>query len=174
MLLSDVVSALFLVDDQAVDFSGFVFERGRFYHLSLADTSVTNIQLVDCSFDSLDIADGDTKGISVSNSVVLRLAGIAKLEHAPPWFMSCLVDTLQKTSTLSAIREVGLGVSHTFLLSSLRKLFLQPGGGRKEASMYKGYGDAGTKRVCEKVIALLVREGFCGKFKGESLSLIHI
>lgn len=32
--------------------------------------------------------------------------------------------------------------------------------------MYKGYGDSTTKRVCEKVIALLVKERFCSKVKG--------
>lgn len=34
--------------------------------------------------------------------------------------------------------------------------------------MYKGYGDSATKRICDKVIALLVREKFCQKLKGES------
>jgi hypothetical protein len=32
--------------------------------------------------------------------------------------------------------------------------------------MYKGYGDVGTKKICEKVIALLVRDGFCQKIRG--------
>ena len=34
--------------------------------------------------------------------------------------------------------------------------------------MYKGYGDSSSKKVCEKVIALLLRKEFCSKFKGTS------
>jgi hypothetical protein len=34
--------------------------------------------------------------------------------------------------------------------------------------MYKGYGDSASKKICEKVIALLLRKGFCGQFKGTS------
>jgi hypothetical protein len=69
---------------------------------------------------------------------------------------------------LAQIRQAGLSVAQTFLLSSLRKLFLQPGSGRKHSSMYKGYGDSASKRICEKVIALLLRKGFCSRFRGTS------
>lgn len=34
--------------------------------------------------------------------------------------------------------------------------------------MYKGYGDSSTKKTCDKVIHLLVREEFCSTFKGQS------
>jgi hypothetical protein len=34
--------------------------------------------------------------------------------------------------------------------------------------MYKGYGDSSSKKVCEKVINLLLRNGFCSKFQGTS------
>jgi hypothetical protein len=37
--------------------------------------------------------------------------------------------------------------------------------------MYKGYGDVATKKICEKVIALLLREGFCSKFQGSTEDL---
>ncbi|WP_156141330.1 hypothetical protein [Aeromonas dhakensis] len=86
----------------------------------------------------------------------------------PLWIKKTHVDSYQNLKTLSAIREAGLSVAQTFLLSSLRKLFLQPGGGRKESSMYKGYGDSSTKKTCEKVIHLLVSDGFCQKYKGNS------
>ena len=34
--------------------------------------------------------------------------------------------------------------------------------------MYKGYGDSAGKKICEKGIALLLRKGFCSRFKGTS------
>ena len=168
ILLSDLLSGVFGMEGEAIDFGKCQFDGGKFHTLLLADTAVSNIRLVDCQFDYLDITDAEPRNIVIAESVVVRLAGITSGEHAPTWLTDCLVEVYQSLGTLSAIREAGLSVSQTFLLSSLRKLFLQPGGGRRESSMYKGYGDSATKKTCEKVIQLLVREGFCSKWKGES------
>ena len=32
--------------------------------------------------------------------------------------------------------------------------------------MYKGYGDSASKKISEKVIALILRKGFCSQFRG--------
>ena len=171
VLLSDLLSGLFLIEAEKLDFSGRRFDGGKFFSVALSDTSVQNLCLHDCQFDYLDITDAEPVGIVVENCVIVRLAGITSSQHSPPWFKGCLVDVYQSLETLSKIREAGLTFPQTFLLSSLRKLFLQPGGGRKESSMYKGYGDSATKRTCDKVIHLLVREKFCEKFKGRSESI---
>ncbi len=168
VLLSDLLSGLFHLEASDVDFGGHTFEDGKFFRVSVAGTAVRNISLLDCQFDHLDITDAEPTMVSFVDCVVVRLAGITGSEHAPAWFTNCLVDVYQSIGTLAEIREAGLTVAQTFLLSSLRKLFLQPGGGRKESSMYKGYGDSTTKKTCEKVITLLVRDGFCTKFKGQS------
>jgi hypothetical protein len=166
VLLSDILSALFLVDSDEIDLGGLDFYLGRFSQISLADTAVRNLHLRDCTFEDLDLTDAEPENISIQDSMIMRLAGVTANEHLPSWVVDCLVENFQSVNTLAAIRQAGLTVAQTFLLSSLRKLFLQPGGGRKESSMYKGYGDTRTKRTCEKVIALLVREGFCHKYKG--------
>lgn len=166
VLISDLLSALFLVESKKMDFNNFVFSGGKFSKVSLSDTTVKNLKLYDCQFDYLDITEGGPKGIEISRSVIVRLAGVTSGEHAPNWFNECLVEVYQTIETLTAIREAGLTVAQTFLLSSLRKLFFQPGGGRQENSMYKGYGNSNTKKTCEKVIQLLLRERFCASYKG--------
>lgn len=168
VLLSDMLAALFQADCNSLDFASQRFEGGKFFKVAMADTPVQNLQLVDCQFDHLDITDAEPKGVSIAQCVIVRLAGITSSEHSPKWLTDSLVEVFQSLGTLAAIREAGLSVPQTFLLSSLRKLFLQPGGGRKESSMYKGYGDSTTKKTCEKVMHLLVREDFCSKFRGES------
>lgn len=168
VLLSDLLSGLFHLDAPQVDFGGHKFDDGKFFRVAVAGTAVRNITLVACQFDNLDITDAEPTKVAFSDCAVIRLAGITSKEHAPPWFNNCLVDIYQSVGTLTDIRSAGLTVAQTFLLSSLRKLFLQPGGGRKESSMYKGYSDSNTKKTCEKVIGLLVRDGFCSTFRGQS------
>lgn len=171
VLLSDLLSAVMICDDGRYDMGGLVVNRGRFFHVSLADSKVENLVFDDCLIESLDLTDAPSTGIVIRNSQILHLAGVTSKEHLPPWIENCLFEDFQSTSTSAAIREAGLSTAQTFLLTSLRKLFLQPGAGRKESSMYKGYGDSNTKKTCEKVIALLVREKFCQKFKGATEAL---
>lgn len=171
VIVSDLLSALFRLEDGDIDFGGVTFGGGRFYHIALGDSKVRNISIHDSSFDILDLTDAEPVGIRISESVITRMSGIAAPEHLPSWIVDCEVEDFQNLKTLVAIREAGLTIAQTFLLSSLRKLFLQPGSGRRESSMYKGYGDSTTKRICEKVIVLLLKERFCSKVKGSSESL---
>lgn len=171
VLLSDLLSAIFLSDGVKADFGGMVFEGGKLYNLSLADCSVSGVYFVDCSFDNVDLTDAEPTDIMISKSTIMRVAGVTSKEHLPSWVTDCLFEDFQCMNTLTAIREAGLTVAQTYLLSSLRKLFLQPGSGRKESSMYKGYGDSTSKKTCDKVIALLVREKFCQKFRGATEEL---
>jgi ABC-type dipeptide/oligopeptide/nickel transport system ATPase component len=171
IIISDLLSALFRLEDGDIDLGGLTFGGGKFYHMALGDSKVRNISIRDSSFDTLDLTDAEPIGINISDSVITRMSGVTSREHLPTWIVDCLVEDFQNLKTLVAIREAGLSIAQTFLLSSLRKLFLQPGSGRRESSMYKGYGDSTTKRICEKVIALLLKERFCSKVKGASEAL---
>lgn len=166
VILSDIISSVFLCDGEIFDFGGLRFNGGKFHQISLSDASVRNIIFEDCHFNFLDITDAESQGVQLVKSTISQITGVTGHQHLPSWINNCLVEGFQSIATLSAIREAGLTVSQTFLLSSLRKLFLQPGGGRKESSMFKGYGDSATKKVCEKVIGLLVREKFAEKHRG--------
>lgn len=171
IIVSDLLSALFRFEEGDIDLGGIAFGGGKFYHVELGDSKVRNISIRDSSFDTLDLTDAEPIGIKIVESVITRMSGVTSPEHLPPWIVDCLVDSFQNLKTLVAIRQAGLSIAQTFLLSSLRKMFLQPGSGRRESSMYKGYGDSTTKRICEKVIALLLKERFCSKVKGSSEAL---
>jgi hypothetical protein len=171
VLLSDMLTALFLCEGIQSEFAGLVFSGGRFTRLALSDSPVTNIRFQDCLFEYLDLTDAQPKGITIADSTIIRADGVTSIAHLPPWVTNCLVEEFQSVNTLAQIRIADLTVAQTFLLSSLRKLFLQPGGGRRHSSMYKGYGDAATKKICEKVIAMLVRGGFCERIQGTTEDL---
>jgi hypothetical protein len=171
VLLSDMISALFLCHGVPSQFHGILHRGGKFFHLSFAECPISGIHFDDCLFDSIDLTDASPDDILITDSIIRSVSGVTSNETTPSWVRNCLFDEFQSVNTLAEIRVAGLSVAQTFLLSSLRKLFLQHGSGRKHSSMYKGYGDAATKKVCEKVIALLVREGFCSKFQGATEDL---
>ncbi|MGG2044890.1 hypothetical protein [Burkholderia gladioli] len=168
VLLSDLLSSLFLCDGHLIDFGGLIIEKGRFHAISLSSSKLINFNLNDCYVGSLDITDADPQGINLMSCVIDVLDGVADEDNLPPWISNPAVGQYQSVSTLAAIRQAGLSVAQTFLLTSLRKLFLQPGAGRKESSMYKGFGDSTSKKICEKVISALIHYKFCTRFKGSS------
>lgn len=171
VLLSDLLAALFVADVPEIDLDDLELKAGVFSHVSLADTVVSNVTLTDCYFEVLDITDANPNKIFIKNAAIVSMAGVTAKEHVPSWISNGHIETLQSVSTLSAIKQADLTVAQTFLLSSLRKLFLQPGAGRKESSMYKGYGDIESKRICERVIGLLIRGHFCERVQGSTGAL---
>ena len=168
VLISDFISALFFTESGVSDLGGVQLMQERISNVFFSSQNVINFELVDCYIGDLDVTDAAPTGVKIVDSVIDRLDGVAALEHLPEWIVNPLVGQYQSINTLAAIRHAGLTVAQTFLLSSLRKLFLQPGAGRKESSMYKGYGDSSTKKICDKVINTLIQQKFCSRYKGTS------
>lgn len=168
VLMSDLISAIFLLDIGNLEFNDFTFSGGRFYSISLNESHITGLQLSDCHIEILDITDSSSNKIQIDSSTITRLSGVSNADSLPNWIRDCLIGEYESVKTLSAIKQTGLSLPQTFLMTSLRKLFLQPGSGRKSSSMYKGYGDLQSKRTCEKVIGILVREKFCQRIRGDT------
>lgn len=171
VFLSDLIAAVYHYGDAPVDFAGLNLSEGKFHYLPCSDSTVSGITFIECSFEGLDLQDSTMQRTEFRDCTIRQLDGYASQALLPPFFKNCAIQHFQNISTLVAIKGAGLSVAQTFLLSSLRKLFLQPGAGRQESSMYKGYRDAASKKVCERVINLLIREKFCQVHKGANGSL---
>ncbi|MBK9579098.1 MAG: hypothetical protein IPO40_18680 [Fibrobacteres bacterium] len=166
VLISDLLSAISHCDCEHISFANCIIDKGNFSSLNIGDSALENITLNDSHFKMLDITDAVDQGVKITNSTIEKITGVASASMLPSWINSCIIDSYQNLNTLSQIKMAGLNLAQTFLLSSLRKLFIQSGSARKESSMFKGYGDLSSKKICDKVLALLVREEFCSKHKG--------
>jgi len=171
VLLSDLMSALYLDPNGKLDFGGLTFLGGIFHQISFGEAHISNIVFRECEFRAADFHDAELDRVSIVDCTIRDLAGYSSSATLPPFIISTVVQEYQSVATLVAIRAAGLSVAQTFLLASLRKLFLQPGGGRQESSMYKGYRDASSKRICDRVIALLVKDGLCQRMRGNNDAL---
>jgi hypothetical protein len=168
VLVSDMLSALFLCTLQDVDMGNTTLQLGRFEQISLSTSRIKNLILNDCYIKNLDVTDSAPDNVKLIECAITALDGVADEASLPDWIVTPIIENYQELATLSAIKHAGLKLSETFLLSSLRKLFLQPGAGRKESSMYKGYGDSASKKICDKVISLLLHYKFCSLHNGAS------
>ncbi len=170
VLISDIISAI-MTSGALIDMGGLRLQGGSFHTVNFGDSNLYDFTFYSCHFEAVDLSDATPTKINVQDSTIQYLAGSSDEGGLPPWITSCVVDGYQKVDTLAAIKKADLGIAQTFLLSSLRKLFLQPGAGRRESSMYKGYADSKTKWICEKVIDLLVKERICSRHRGTTETL---
>lgn len=170
VLISDIISAI-MTSGYPVEMGGLRLQGGSFYTVNFAESNLSDITFYSCHFESIDLSEATPNKVTIRDSTIQYLAGSSDEAGLPAWVDSCLVDGYQKVDTLAAIKKADLGVAQTFLLSSLRKLFLQPGAGRRESSMYKGYADSKTKWICEKVIDILVKEKICSRHRGTTETL---
>ena len=168
IVLSDLISSLYLCDGTMADFAGWEFSDGSFQNVDFGNGSVDGIHFKSCYFEQANLTDAAPKKTMLSSCIIGRIAGVASQENLPDWFQDCAVEAFQDFKTLTALRKGNFSTAQTFLLASLRKLFLQPGAGRKRSSMFKGFGDIESKRISEKVLGLLKSERFCTEHQGKA------
>ncbi|EMF89058.1 hypothetical protein LEP1GSC005_4185 [Leptospira santarosai str. ST188] len=61
-----------------------------------------------------------------------------------------------------------LNPAQNIFLSIIRKLFFQPGSGRRDTALFRGLGDSKNKRIVEQIIKLLLSEKIISQHKGDS------
>lgn len=171
IVLSDLISSLYLCDGPASNFIGWELSDGSFQSVDFGNGQVDGIHFKSCYFEQVDLTDAAPQNTTLLSCVIGRMAGVGSQENLPDWFQNCAVEAFQDFKTLTALRKGKFSTAQTFLLASLRKLFLQPGAGRKRSSMFKGFGDIESKRISEKVLGLLKNEKFCTEHPGKAEQL---
>ncbi len=81
----------------------------------------------------------------------------------PPIFDGCMFDGFSESAaTNAAIMSSSLATGAKVLLTILRKLYLQRGGGRKESALYRGL-DHRDRRLVPEVLGLVASAGLAAK-----------
>jgi hypothetical protein len=102
----------------------------------------------------------------IDNCIILALSGVSSQSGLPNWISKCEIENYQALNTISRIRNANLNPAQLIFLSFIRKLFLQPGSGRKEAALFRGLGDSVNKKLSDKIIKIMIREGLVDTAKG--------
>lgn len=147
---------------QEVDFRGLEISSATFGRMNLDDVVVQGLTLRDCLISELTVnADSITGGISFHNCLVVRAIGIADERGLPrDIFLDCTVENFDDMATNNAVLQSNLPAQLKALMTVLRKLYKQAGGGRKMASFFRGITHHGVADYVESVVRTLEVEGF--------------
>lgn len=165
-LSADIVASMLRSSRAEVDFGNMALKGGAFSEVDFSGLSASNLSIVEATIEELVIPASPPVNVTVSECAIGKVTGVSSAAGLPRWVREVQADEFDSVRTISRIRSAGLSPAHEALVGIVKKTFFQPGSGRKEEALTRGFADGPGKSVAPKVLKLLVREGVLDTFKG--------
>jgi hypothetical protein len=157
-----------ITGEKGLDCKDMTLVDALFHSLDLEDKVLSNLTLLSCGIDELTVGAGLTKSsITFQQCVIDKIVGVPSKDGLPSEkFLVCDFGEFDDVSTNAAIWRLNVPPRLKALLSVLRKLYLQAGGGRELAALKRGLpGGGGVHSDIDEVLKLLEKEGMI--FRGD-------
>lgn len=170
VLAADIVAAICLLDIPLVDFKDLFIKDGHFSFLSFEEKEIRRLTIQSAIVEKLDLTNSKLSDTVRLNDCVISTAyGIASHDslNANEHFSSCAVENVEPLATATLIKKARLTNPQKICVGMLKKIFLQPGAGRKESTLIRGTGTSVDKTLCEDILRILLDEKLVFKIKGD-------
>jgi hypothetical protein len=97
---------------------------------------------------------------------VYGIASDTVLEDLPN-FAECNAENVDALITATLIKNARFSNPQSAFIQMLKMLFMQPGKGRRESTLYQGVGSRVDKATFEKMLRLLLEEKIVTRHKGD-------
>ncbi|MDQ0251599.1 hypothetical protein J2W22_003687 [Sphingomonas kyeonggiensis] len=158
-LAADISSSFMLTGSDRIDFEGLNISNATFSLFDMSKTIPDNIVISSSIFSNIVVPSSPPKGTKFLGCLAGRVSGVASKAALPTWLALDSVDYFDSTQTVSKIRDAGLSPAHEILATIVKKTFFQKGSGRKEEALLRGFGQSASKKLSDRVLKLLLREG---------------
>ena len=144
-----------------LDAHGLAVYSAAFAELVFDDASVDNLHLEGCIVDYLEVGPAFLRStVRLSNCEIGRVAGVSDSEGLPPGrLIDCNIAEFDDASTNAAVLRLDLTPPVKAVLTVLRKLYLQRGGGRKLSALSRGLPNGPICDAVPNVLHVLESEG---------------
>lgn len=168
VLAADIVAAICLLDSSSLDFKGLEITGGYFAHLSFEGKEIERLYLRDSVIERFDLTNAKIKeSTEISKCLIGTAYGIAAHKSVPANFVECEVENFEALATTTLIKKARLSESQKLFVQMLRKIFYQPGAGRKEGALLRGMGSSVNKSLGEKILSALLDAKLITRHKGD-------
>ena len=99
--------------------------------------------------------------------ILSEVHGISSRKSIPEQIIACEVNCFEMLATTTLIKRARLSESQKLYVEMIRKIFYQPGAGRKEAALLRGMGVSANKQLGGKILNKLLDEGLVTRIKGD-------
>lgn len=135
--------------------------------LDLENSMLTGVSFTESVIEEVILPSGSIDGIGIEHCLIGKVSGVSSSAGLPNWFHDNEVEMYDSVRTMTRIKDAGLSPAHEVLVVVLKKIFFQPGNGRKEEALLRGFESCKHNKIARRVISLLVSDGFLGTFKGK-------
>lgn len=168
VLASDIIGAVCLLDCSALDFKGLDVIGGHFSYLSFEGKVVERLSLRDTIIEHFDLTNAKIKeNVTFTQCLIVTAYGIASHKSLPENFVECSVENFEALATTTLIKRAKLSEPQKLFVQMLRKIFHQPGAGRKESALLRGMGSSVNRPLGEKILGALLDEKLITRHKGD-------
>lgn len=168
ILAADIISALCLLDIDNLDFKDLNIVASHFSYLSFEGKEIRRLSISDSIIEKIDLTNSKlNNSVKLSKCIISTVYGIASRKSIPAPIVDCDVDHFEMLATTTLIKRARLSESQKLFVEILRKIFFQPGAGRKEAALLRGMGVSANKPLGQKILSKLLEEKLITRHRGD-------
>lgn len=156
-----------LLKERDLNFSRFSVTNGKFSIIDLTGKTVSDLTIAEAEIGELIIEDTISKNFVIKDSIIDKVIGISSSDGFPDFIIDTEAGEFEDVLTISRISELDIDDKHKTLLSIIKKLFFQPGKGRKEEALLRGTERYWDERTARKILNYMYNEGIVDNFKGD-------
>lgn len=159
VLGADIVSALCMCSEDCVDFKGVVIDGGCFSYLSFEGKEIHELVILNSIIDRLDLTNSKiVESVEIRKSIISTIYGVSSRSSIPAQFCDCEVKQFELLATNTLVKRARLSNSQKILVEMIRKLFFQPGKGRKEGTLLRETAGSSYKKISQSILSELINE----------------
>lgn len=165
---ADYVAARLIVGGDKIDFEKLSVDNGEISSLFFVDVIAKNLTITNTHVSRLVLENSQLIDVFIDNCVIDRVEGVSSQDKLPESFgPKCAVEEFDEALSSARISTLNLSNPQKTLLALIKKLFFQPGSGRREEALLRGTESYWDKSAADKVLHYLDTERIIRKIKGD-------
>ena len=163
---SDFVACT-LLEGQNLNFGMISISGGMFTIMDFSGKSLSNLSISESTIGELILDNYQVNNVDIDTCLIDKVIGISSNDGFPDFVTNCVVDEFEDVLTTARISELDIDDKHKTLLSIIKKLFFQPGKGRKEEALLRGTERYWDEKAATRALHFMMSEGLVDRFKGD-------
>ena len=148
-------------DHDAIDCQNLEVREGHLHAIDIEERAITRLTINSCIVDAVRVGSAlaNSPSLLFEDCMIGRVVGVPAQDGLPgEKFRNCDIERFDDASTNAAVLKLPIPDEQKVLLTVLRKLYLQAGGGRKLGALKRGL-PGHMKSLVDRVVDVLKTEG---------------
>ena len=167
-IAADYLCSAVEIAGDAIDLTGVPIFNATIDRLEMVDLEVSGLKVTDCFFKDLHLEGVSFQDSSFESCFFDHIAGVSDRTRLPSSFAeSCEFESFSSAENVARISELPLTDAQKTLVAIIRKLFFQPGSGRKEEALLRGTSKYWDREAAQKIVSYMLAHDIANEAPGD-------